>query len=121
MHFFKFPVQSENEVALLIWVHVGVIELWSWLRRIVLARLDQSQVLLCKQINQGLFRLLLHDGSPQHLNKNAELFKVPCLVRNLFDILLLEVTSPDEPCKLRFYVNDKPAKRVKTAHFDHGD
>jgi len=62
--------------------------------------------LLGKNVNDHLLWLVLLDRSEQHLDEDYELFVVASLVRDLLDVSLLEVATPDQSLHLRLNVDN---------------
>ena len=106
MHLFKLSVQRQNHISLHHRVYISVIQiLWLVLRALILLPcLDLSQILLRQQINNDLILLLLLESSKKHLDEYTELFEVASFIRNLFDVLLFVVPTPDKSLSLRFNV-----------------
>ena len=115
MHLFKLSIQRQNHISLHHWVYISVIQiLWLVLRALILLPcLDLSQILLRQQINNDLILLLLLESSKKHLDEYTELFEVDSFIRNLFDVLLFVVPTPDKSLSLRFHVKYYAHLRVK--------
>ena len=88
------------------------------LTRILLSRLNHRQILLRQQVYDDFVRLFLFQSGLYHLDKDVELLEVSGLVRNLFNVLLLEIASPDQALHLRFDVDDHAILRVEAAHLE---
>lgn len=108
MYFFKFSAQSQDQVPLIVRVHIGVVKLGNRAvrSRILLPRLDQGQVFLSKQVDGHFVRLIPLDRCQQHLGKDSKLLIVPCLVGDFLDVFLFVVTSPDQALRFRLNVDD---------------
>ena len=93
--------------------------LWGSCPRILLSSLDHGKILLREQINDNFIALLPLECRLQHLDKDGELFEVTRLVGDLFDVLLLVLTSPDEPLHLGLDIDDDGALWVKVTDLEH--
>ena len=95
MHFFEFTVESEDKVAPHRWINTRVIYVFLLHPRVLLPRLDHSQVLLGQQIDHDLISLLAFKGSEHHLHEDGELFEAASFVCDLLHILLFVLSAPD--------------------------
>ena len=93
--------------------------LWGGCPRILLSSLDHGKILLREQINDNFIALFPLQCRLQHLDEDGELFEVTRLVGDLFDVLLLVLTSPDEPLHLGLNIDDDGALRVKVTDLEH--
>ena len=121
MYLFKFSIQCHDHVALLGGINASVVYRTLLLLRltsILFASLNHGQILLCQQVDDDFIGLFLFHRSLQHLDKDVEFLKVSCLVRDLFNVLLLEIASPDQALHLRFHVDDHSILRVEAAHLE---
>lgn len=119
MYLFKFSVQRQYHVALLRWINTSVVNCTLLrLTRILLSGLNHCQILLRQQVYDDFIRLFLFHSGLYHLDKDVEFLKVSCLVRDLFNVLLLEIASPDQALHLRFHVDDHSILRVEAAHLE---